>query len=199
MRRNKQELKLYINISKGPSFIFASFPPSLPFSFSFFLSLSLSLFDVILHYYLQKLINLLQKRERARAMVFSSLPAYLDPTNWQQVRVFFNLFRWFLCQKRENSKDKYSCYFSYIFLNIPDIRFIKFIFCSLSFSFFWFYSNKIIQQGLVAQQVPIFFHLHHHRRHPHNPIWVAAARARSGLDPWPIEPGWPTYRCQRLH
>ena len=105
MRRNKQELKLYINISKGPSFILLLIPTFPSFLFLFlFISLSLSLFDVILHYYLQKLINLLQKRERARAMVFSSLPAYLDPTNWQQVRVFFNLFRWFLCQKSQKFK-----------------------------------------------------------------------------------------------
>lgn len=122
----EQETELYVlykylkdPLARAP-FIFVAhfqYPPCRFLSLSLlYLNLSLQLISFSLLQLIPNSHHLnsstFTKEKRARTMVFSSIPAYLDPANWQQVRVSSNLLlHGFFTNKSEKFKDKYSRYF----------------------------------------------------------------------------------------
>lgn len=125
-------------------------------------------------------------------MVFSSVPVYLDPHNWQQVRFSSNFIHTLLNPKRKKKKTKLKRYklflfFIDLFLNIPDIYF--FLYGSqLHMCLLFCCSNQIIiinKEVMTVLKTHSFFH---HWLH-HQPIMLVVVLARLGLVRWLIEQG----------
>lgn len=152
-------------------------------------------------------------------MNFSSIPAYLDPSNWQQVRVpsflFLFLFLFSLdffffsfaskakkTMEPPREKDKYSpillsIYLLLLFLNILEI----FDFIPLQIILL-ISKSPIKWEAVVALELVLsFYHRRCRRLHrllPHHPM-ASAVPVRSALVRWPSELEWLIFRCPRQH